>query len=389
MIYVGIDVASDKHDCFLLTDNGEVYSDSFTINNDLEGFKKLHDAINNFVKQTKDSNVRIGLESTGHYSLNILNYFYNQKFPITLINPLLTNMDRKATTVRKTKTDKVDARGICMFLDRNRNSFKPYTPLVYHKEALKSLSRERFSLVKELAKSKIAFQRLLKIVFPEFNNCFSNIYGESPIAILYNYPTPKSLARANIDKLSSLIHAKCVITASKLKELAASSIGQSNDYRAFELKNSIITIKFFQDQIKAYEEKIKSIMDSICSPIMTIPGISYITGAIIIGEIGDINSFSSSDKLLAYCGLDPSVYQSGKFDASNTTISKRGSSILRWAIHQSSNIIWIHDKTFKEYYLKKKNEGKHHYVILGHIGKKLVRVLFSILKNNTTYSSQK
>ena len=73
MIYVGIDVASNKHDCFIMRDTGEVFSKkSFTITNDFEGYKKLHNSIKNFVESTKDSNVRIGLESTGHYSKNIL-----------------------------------------------------------------------------------------------------------------------------------------------------------------------------------------------------------------------------------------------------------------------------------------------------------------------------
>ena len=200
MIYVGIDVASNKHDCYLMNDKAEVYSSSFTISNDEEGYKKLHNSIKDFVKQTNDSNVRIGLESTGHYSTNILLYFVKANYKVMLINPLLTNMDRKATTVRKTKTDKVDARGICMFLDRNKNDFKPYTLISYHKNALKSLSRERFSLVKDFSKQKIKLQRLINVVFPEYLNFFSDLYTSSSLDLLYAYPTPKLMKRA---KLSS------------------------------------------------------------------------------------------------------------------------------------------------------------------------------------------
>ncbi len=389
MIYVGIDVASNKHDCFLMTDQGEVYSSSsFTVSNNEEGYKKLHNSINDFVKRVNDSNVRIGLESTGHYSNNILNYFFKVGFQITLINPILTNMDRKATTVRKTKTDKVDSRGICMFLDRNKYDFKSYTPLSYHKNALKSLSRERFSLVKDYTKQKIKLQRLINIVFPEYLSLFSTLFASSSLNLLYNYPTPNLITRANVSSISKLLHGRCSTTAEKIQSLAVSSIGQSDHFYEFEIRLVIDTLRFYENQIELYNNQIKLIMDDVGKSIMSIPGIGYTNGAMILGEIGDINTFKSADKLLAYAGLDPSVYQSGKYDASHNTISKRGSKYLRYALHLSSNVICQHDRTFREYYLKKVKEGKHHYVILGHIDKKLVRVIFSILKNNTAFIPQ-
>ncbi len=178
MIYVGIDVASQKHDCFLMRDTGEVFSkQSFTIKNDLEGYKKLHNSIKQFVESTKDSNLRIGLESTGHYYKNILLYLIKQSYQATLINPILTNMDRKASSVRKTKNDKIDAKAICRFLDKNQFDFKPYTLLSYHISALKSLTRQRFSLVKQQTSQKLIFQRLVNVIFPEFLGLFQRIMG--------------------------------------------------------------------------------------------------------------------------------------------------------------------------------------------------------------------
>ncbi|MDD3999449.1 MAG: transposase, partial [Bacilli bacterium] len=162
----------------------------------------------------------------------------------------------------------------------------------------------------------------------------------------------------------------------------------STDYYAFEIKLVIDALRFYEQQIELYNKQIKIIMDEVGQNIMSIPGIGYTTGAMILSEIGDINNFASANSLLAYAGLDPSVYQSGKYDASKNTISKRGSKYLRYAIHLSSNIIWQHDKTFRDYYLKKSVEGKHHFVIIGHIDKKLVRVIYSILKNNTSFTPQ-
>ncbi len=388
MIYVGIDVASDKHDCYLMNDKGEVYSKPFTISNDLKGFKKLHNSIDEFVKQTNDSNVRIGLESTGHYCYNILNYLVETNYDVTLINPLLTNSDRKATTVRKTKTDKIDAIAICMFLDRNRINFKSYTQSLYHINALKSLSRERFFLVKDQTRIKLKLQMLINIVFPEYVKFFCNIYIDSSLNLLFKYPTPKLMSRAKLTSISNFLHGRCKITPTDIINTAKSSIGQSTDYYAFQIRQTINTLRFLMSQVEEYDNQIKLIMDEHGKNIMSIPGIGYINGAIILGEIGDVNKFESADSLLAYAGLDPKVYESSKFKAEHTTISKRGSKYLRYAIHLASGIIWQHDDTFNKYYHKKLNEGKHYYVILGHIDKKLVRVIYTILKKDIPFSSQ-
>lgn len=392
MIYVGIDVASQKHDCFLIRDTGEAFSDdSFTIKNDLEGYKKLHNSIKHFVESTKDSNVRIGLESTGHYCKNILLYLIKQGYQTTLINPILTNMDRKASSVRKTKNDKIDAKAICRFLDKNRNDFKPYTLLSYHTSALKSLTRQRFSLVKQQTSQKLIFQRLISVIFPEFLGLFSTNYGESVLKILYSYPTPKKLSRAHISSLNKLLHGRCKTSAYDLIRLAKNSIGQSEDYLGFELQHTIDMIRFYQSQIEIYNKQIEFVlMETEYGNIITsIPGVGTITGAMILSEIGDINNFSSPNQLLAYAGLDPSVYESGNFESSHNKPSKRGSKYLRWAIHQASSGIWKWDKTFNNYYFKKIHEGKHHYIAIGHIDKKLIRVIFSLLKNKKSFIPQK
>lgn len=392
MIYVGIDVASQKHDCFIMRDNGEVFSKkAFTIKNNIEGYKKLHNSIDQFVESTEDSNVRIGLESTGHYSKNILFYLIKQGYQTTLINPILTNMDRKASSVRKTKNDKIDAEAICKFLDKNRLDFKPYTLLSYHIDALKSLTRQRFSLVKQQTAQKLIFQRLINVIFPEFLGLFSSVYVESALNILYSYSTPKKLARANITSIDKLLHHNSSVTAVEIIETAKNSIGQSEEYLGFELKHTIDMIRFYESQIEIYNKQIEHELSQIDygKIITSIPGVGIITGAMIISEIGDINNFQTPHQLLAFAGLDPIVNQSGEFESSHNKPSKRGSKYLRWAIHQVSSGIRKWDKTFKEYYDKKIKEGKHHYVAIGHIDKKLVRVIFSLLKNKKSFIPQK
>ncbi|WP_337998875.1 IS110 family transposase [Desulforamulus ruminis] len=129
-------------------------------------------------------------------------------------------------------------------------------------------------------------------------------------------------------------------------------------------------------------------MVALDSPILTVPGISYTLGAIILAEVGDITRFATPAKLLAFAGLDPSTYQSGKFSANSTPMVKRGSSYLRWALINAARLIAMRDPTFKSYMAKKKSEGKHQFVALSHVGKKLVRVIFSLLKNNSIFIPQ-
>ncbi len=391
MIYVGIDVASRKHDCYMMSDNK---NDTLriTFQNNGFGFKKIIDSINDFSKKTGDDKIRIGLESTGIYSHNILQHLVKNGYNTMLINPLLTNMERKSSSVRKTKTDKIDAKSICMFLVRNQD-FRPYTIESYHNLSLKSLSRRRISLVKLLTKEKLQLNALITVMFPEYLGVFCSLYGNASLEVLLKYSTPDKIARARIDTLSRLIHKASKghhghDTAMKIKTLAKATIGDSRNLFDFEVIFLIQRIRLLQSQIKEYTLAIKKMMIEHCPQILTVPGIGYVTGAIIIGEIGDISRFNSPDQLLAFAGLDPCVYQSGNYNADNVSISKRGSRYLRWAMHIVSSIIIYNDFNFNAYYTKKREEGKHHFVALGHVSKKLIRVIFSLLKYDKSYISQ-
>lgn len=158
MIYVGIDVASQKHDYFIRSSNGEVYTHrSITISNTDEGYKKLHKSIQEFCGATKDYEVRIGLESTEFYHYNIVSYLLSNNYEVMIINPTLIHLDKKSHKVHIQKNDNLDAIAICDYLEDRKTVFKPYTSISYHTEALKALSRDRFSLVEELRKAKIMY----------------------------------------------------------------------------------------------------------------------------------------------------------------------------------------------------------------------------------------
>lgn len=386
MIYVGIDVASQKHDYFMMSDQGEMYTkNSITISNSIEGYKKLHKSIKEFCGATKDSNVRIGLESTGFYHLNIIAYLLELDYELMLINPLLTNMYKKSKKVHIAKNDNIDSKYICKYLQDPETVFKPYTIISYHTDALKALSRERFSLVNELRLAKINIYKLVTQVFPEFLKLFSNIYQGSALEILEKYNNPSKLAKAHLSTVSSLIHGKCSTSANQIIEVAKSSIGIKSEHLYFLLKQGIKRLKSIQEQIDEYDEQIKYYVDLINPKILTIPGIAYTTAGLILGELGDVSRFKNAEQIVSFAGLDVMVYESGKYKAQNLSISKKGSIYLRYALYQVAKVCWRFDPMFKAYYLKKQSENKHFYVILGHLEKKLVKVIYSVLKNNKEY----
>ena len=146
MVYVGIDVAKDKHDCFILSSEGEVLADVFTIANNREGFETLLKTIRSCT--CPEDSIKVGLEATGHYSYNILGFLLDNGLHTFVLNPLHTNLFRKSLSLRKTKTDRIDARTIVSMLMSDMD-LKSYTDTAYHNEELKSLTRYRFDKVKE------------------------------------------------------------------------------------------------------------------------------------------------------------------------------------------------------------------------------------------------
>lgn len=391
MIYVGIDIASEKHDYFMIhAETGAVFSSSsVTISNSESGYKKLHEDISAFCGATGDSNVHIGLESTGIYHTNIIRFLLSKDYQVMMINPILTNMVRKASKVHSPKNDNLDSQTICKYMIDNPDKFLPYTLSLYHNEALKSLSRKRFLIVEELRKAKIAVNSLVQLIFPELKALFSNIYGDSAIAVLKEYGTPKNLSRARLSKVAALLHGRCKCSAEQLIAAAKSSVGISEPHYAFELADAIEEMEHIQRRINAYDVQIKAYVDELCPNLLSIPGVGYTTAGLIVGEIRDIKRFHSAESLISYSGIDVTVYESGKYKGSHLMPSKKGSRYLRYALFQVARIIWQHDPVYKAYYEKKRAEGKHYYVILGHIQKKLARLIYSILKNGCLYSPAK
>ena len=388
MIYVGIDVSKDKHDCTIVSSNGEVLADVFTIQNNLDGFQLLFQRIKSVAPDL--TQVKVGLEATGHYSYNILGFLLDNGLPTYVINPLHTNLFRKSTSLRRTKTDRVDARTIAAMM-MSGVVLSSYTAISYHNEELKSLSRYRFSKVQDRARLKQSVSRLVNILFPELELLVPTLHMASVYALLAELPGAKQIASCHLTRLTHLLS-----TASRgrydrskaieIRDAAKRSIGSVMPAKSLELQHTLRLIHELDSEISEIEASLKRMMDEIASPILSIPGISYRMGAMILAEIGDFSRFPSPDKLLAYAGLSPSTYQSGKLDNAYAHMEKRGSRYLRYALYNATKYVCIWDRSFSSYLSKKRAEGKHFNVAISHAAKKLVRLIFALQRSGKPYA---
>lgn len=387
MVCVGIDVAKDKHDCFIISSEGEILADVFTIPNNAEGFDTLLQAIRRSTRP--EDKIKVGLEATGHYSYNILGFLLDNGLATYVLNPLRTNLYRKSLSLRKTKTDRVDARTIAAML-LSDVGLKPYTDTAYHNEELKSLTRYRFDKVKERAKLKCSVSRLVCILFPELENLVPSLHGASVYALLEEFPGAVQIAGAHLTRLKSLL-----TDASRgrygrdmaldIRDAARNSIGSRMPAKSLELQHTIRLIRELDAEIEEIETEIQAMMDELHSPITTIPGIGCRMGAMILAEVGDFSRFESPDKLLAYAGLSPSTYQSGQLKNCYPHMEKRGSRYLRYAIYNATKYVCLWDPAFASYLAKKRAEGKHYNVAISHAAKKLVRLIFALEKSRQPY----
>ena len=380
MIYIGIDISKYKHDCFICNDTGEVIVENFSFENTKKGFQQFLDLL----KPYDNSNVHIGLEATGHYGLNLKLFLEKNNYSFMEFNPLLVKEFKKSLTLRRTKTDKVDAIVICQKL--MSVPYKPNSKLFYHKYSIKSLSRLRDSLVKQRSKYMVQLTNILDIVFPEFKSFFNNRFSSTSLYLLNKYRSAEKIANMRDfdtpNKLSKghFTYAKFA----KLKELAKNSIGESNEVFEIELQTLISLYNEIDSKINSIDKQISTIIKELNPPTLSIPGIGELTTAVIISEYGDFNRFSNADKLLSFAGLEPGIYQSGTI-LTNGKMVKRGSGYLRYSLMNIANVVIRYNPIFYDFYLKKRSESKTHRVALSHVCKKLLRVIYKLETQNIQF----
>lgn len=387
MYYLGIDIGKNHHEAGFIKENGSHVGKSLRFANTEEGFQSLISFIEN--RLPEEESFSIGMEATGHYWLALYSFLLDQGFTLHVINPIQSDSLRNFH-IRQQKTDSVDC-----FLVAEVIRFGNFAETKLADEdilVLRNLARFRESLKDSCADYKRQVITVLDQVFPEYDQLFSNIFGESSKAFLKTYGTPEQVIDVNTKSLATLLRKASrghhsTAKAREIKSLAARSVGVTlcSDAFAFQIKILIEEIEFTEKQIKEIEKKIEKQLKKLNSVILTIPGIGPATGAIILGEIGDINRFSNPKKLVAFAGIDPTAYQSGNFTGANNRLSKKGSPYLRRAVWMSAVVASRSDPVFKAFYEKKRREGKAHGTAIGAVARKLLYTIHAVLKTNKPY----
>ena len=384
--YVGIDIAKYKHDCFIADDSGCVIRDSFTLTNDKDGF----DVLLSILKKLKSKGqIKIGFESTGHYHFNLKLFLEANGYDYVEFNPLLVHKFASTQTLRRTKTDKKDAQLIAKYL--MTVDYKPYVNSFYHINNLKSLTRLRETLITDRTRFLNQITSYLDQIFPEFKPLFENGLNESAFYLLTHYMTPAKMSKLDSNKYSEmkseLRHPISYQKICQIKDAAINTIGHTSKALEYALKSSLNVYLYLDNQIDELESKIIEIYDSLNCHIHTIRGISKLTSAGILSEIGNFNKFLTPAQFQAYAGLEPSKNDSGTHDGLGVMV-KHGSSYLRKYLMNSAETFYIYNPSISDFYWKKRNEGKHHRVALSHVARRLINTIFFLEKHNQDFDSK-
>ena len=388
--FLGIDIAKTNHVASLIGADGSVVIRAIKFKNSNEGYTKLLNTIQN--KLNDLSNINIAMEATGHDWLSLYSALVDDGFNVSVYNPYQIKSYRGAYNNRKQKNDIIDSIIIADYLRvfGMKDSKLPQEDLM----ALKQFTRFRSNIVENVSSITVQVVGLLDKVFPEYKDFFCDVFGVTSKQILLNCPTPDDIIRISTTKLANLLSKNSrgkfgKDDALNMKEVAKSSFGIkfTTDACSFEIKQLINQVIFLESQLEDVDKQISELYNKLDSHLLSVPGIGIKLAPTILAEIGDINHFDKPSKLIAFAGVDPSENQSGNKLSTNNKLSKRGSPYLRHAIYTASLVAISNEPKLRAYYDKKINEGKHHFVALAGISRKLLTIIYYILKEDRDYIS--
>ena len=393
---LSIDVAKNKSMIMLMNNDGEILIDSKEIKHNVEEFEKIKEEI----EKINPENLTVFMESTGIYHLPVERYFKENNFNTLVINSLTTK--NNYDTIRKTKTDKKDCYRLAKLFFVNEVEYHDLSKNDLYAN-LKAMTRQYFYLTQVNVSCKNRYKRLINICFPEFEEVFksSRIYEETALNFIKVFPHAYIIKEKRIDALYNNLYKTnsrhdyyYKRLAQQIKDIAMNSYPGVDKEHA-DVKNLSDMAAVLQENIKALNEiKEKMIETAKQSPyfkiINSFYGIGEVLAAELLGEIGDVTRFDNHKQLIAFCGLDPTIIQSGKSINVHGAISKRGDKYVRWILFNISQMVvklghQCPNHPVYNYYLKKKAEGKHYYESLTACSTKILRMLYSMCKNNTTF----
>ncbi|HIT31291.1 MAG TPA: IS110 family transposase [Candidatus Enterenecus stercoripullorum] len=381
MYFVGIDISKFKHDCAIIDELGDTVTPSWSFSNDWEGFSHLKALLDSL-----EGEMKIGLESTGHYGQNLKLFLESNGFTFMEFNPLLVSRFVRSKSLRNTKTDSIDALSIAHYV--MTVEYKPYPPSFYHLDKLKSLTRFRDSLVRQRSHQLVGLTNVLDKLFPEFKPFFKGKLSVTALYILAHYQTPERIANMNArsyEALRKLSRGKFALSDFvQLKALAKNTVGTQSEYLLDQMNILLELYSQLDSKVDELDAQIKEYVRGIDPPCLSIPGIGELSAAVILSEFGDFCKFQNPSKMLAFAGLEPGYFQSGQSEYTGHMV-KHGSSRLRYALMNCCLPLIANEPVFAEYYAKKRAEGKPYRVALTHVAKKLLRVIYTLQTKNIRY----
>ncbi|EPZ48830.1 IS110 family transposase [Alicyclobacillus acidoterrestris] len=387
MYFIGIDIAKRHHEACIVDERGMVLGASLRFSNSQAGGQKLLTWIQRHDPELTQSVV--AMEATGHYWLSLYTFLRKHGVVAKVINPIQSDAFRNLY-IRQTKNDTKDS-----FIIAEIVRFGRYTTTELADEpiiALRQLSRFWFTIVDHIADLKRQVIAVLDVLFPEYEQLFSDLFGKASAELLMEYTTPEEILELDTDELATLLtkHSRGKLGRSKAEEIQAAaqnSFGIDIALDAFRLQVKLLIqqIKLAEEHLQTLDMAISEQLAKVDTNLVTIPGIGPVLAAAILGEIGDISRFSSGVKLVAYAGIDPTVRQSGEFTGNRNKMSKRGSPYLRRALWLAANAAKKHNPIFHDFYQKKLSEGKHPLTAIGAVCRKLIYVVYAVLRDNKPY----
>lgn len=380
---VGIDVGKRKHVACALDEQGKRVGKRLCFTNDQEGFAQLLAYLNELQEPV------VGLEATGHYWLALYSLLVEHGYTVFVLNPLQIHAFRRSD-IRKRKSDGHDALWIADYIRISRTLWLPtIQPDLIQ---LRELTRFRARLAEQVGDCKRKMVSILDRVFPEYEQVFSKVFVRASRQLLAEALTPEEFADFDLSELSQLLrqasHGRYgPEKAQQLQATARRSVGVGflTDALRVQMHCLLQQLDLLEQQQQQLEAEIENMMAQLPQFVTSIPGVGATTGATILAEIGDIRRFDTAEKLVAYAGIDPVVYQSGGFTATNVHMSKRGSPYLRQALWQAAFAASRFDPQLQAYYQRKRAEGKTHGTAMGAICRKLLQRIYVVLKENRPY----
>lgn len=388
-MYIGIDVAKDFHVAAVVDASGFPVADT-TFLNDAAGFALLAEWLASLGLNPENS--CICMESTGHYHRLLLHRLQSDGWRVAVVNPVRTDAFRRVRSVRRTKTDLVDAYLIADFLRVERPDAVAPSPGAL--SDLRRLTRLRSELVKHRTALKNRMAAAVDVLFPELPPYLGGLWSASCRKVLELWPDPGELALVPEDELAEVLRSSSrgrrgLGDARTVQSVARCSIGRCDPCAAFEVRSILRSIASLDDEIKRLDMECQRVLKaSDAAVLLTVPGLGPVLASCIAAEVGDARLFRRANSMMAFAGMDATKCQSGKFESSDEHMSKRGSSHLRWALMEAANQVRRRDAYFGDYYDSLKARNKHHYVALSGVARKLCGIIIALWSEQRAYESR-